>query len=54
MSNGRRRFDAFVFLLGTFVTSPCSLALLATALHLDLFLRQMQSINVQILLITGV
>jgi hypothetical protein len=42
------KWSAFVFLLGTFVTSTCSLALLATAFQLDVFQRQMQFVNLQI------
>jgi hypothetical protein len=44
--------SAFVFLLGTYVTLPRSVAPSATALQLDVFLLQMQFVNVQIFLIT--
>jgi hypothetical protein len=65
----RRHFDAlflinvpflsskqsdFGFLLGTFVTSTYSLALLATAIQLDVFQLQMQLINLHIFLGTPV
>jgi hypothetical protein len=39
---------AFVFLLGTYVTLPCSVAPPATALQLDMCLLQMQYVNLQI------
>jgi hypothetical protein len=43
--------SSFMFLLGTVVTSTCSLALLAAALQLDVFLWEMQFVNIRILLV---
>jgi hypothetical protein len=43
--------SAFVFLLGTYVTLPSSVVPSATALQLDVFLLQMQFVNLQILLV---
>jgi hypothetical protein len=45
---------AFVFLLGTFVTLPWSVAPPDSALQLDVFLRQMRFVNLQIFLETPV
>jgi hypothetical protein len=42
--------SAFGFLLGTIVISNFPLALLATALQLDVFRPQMQTVNLQVLL----
>jgi hypothetical protein len=46
--------SALVFLLGTYVTLPCSVAPPATALQLGVFLLQMAFVNVQASLETQV
>jgi hypothetical protein len=44
----------YVFLLGTYVTLPRSVAPSSTAFQLDVFLLQAKFVNVQIFLITHV
>jgi hypothetical protein len=46
--------SAFVFLLGTYVTLPRSVAPSATALQQDVYLLQMQFVNLQIFLVSRV
>jgi hypothetical protein len=46
--------SAFVFPLGTYVTLPRSVAPSATALQQDMYLLQMQFVNLQIVLLSHV
>jgi hypothetical protein len=46
--------SAFVFLLGTYVTLPLSVAPSATALQQDVYVLQMQFVNLQIFLVRRV
>jgi hypothetical protein len=46
--------SVFVFLVGTYVSLPCSVAPPAIALQLDVFLQLMQFVNLQISLETQV